>query len=190
MDAKPAKANRNMINLIVDGVIFLAFLVAMAPRFSGLAVHEWLGVAFGGAIMTHLLLHWQWIVEVTKRFFGKARWSARLNYVLNTLLLIDLTVIIFTGLMISQVALPFLGVDLAQSGSWRGLHELSSSLFLPITGLHIGLHWQWIVNMLKRYVLAPFAPRRGTPQLGDTKPQAGQAATGLSVAARPVRKGA
>jgi len=36
---------------------FLAFLVAMAPRFSGMAIHEWLGIAFGAAITTHLLLH-------------------------------------------------------------------------------------------------------------------------------------
>src|SRR5215213_8607455 len=78
--------NRNKLNLFVDIAIFLAFLVAMAPRFSGIAVHEWLGIAFGAAIVTHLLLHWQWLVEVTKRFFSKAQWSARINYILNLLL--------------------------------------------------------------------------------------------------------
>ena len=67
MKQAQTQPNRNKTNLIVDSAIFLAFLVALAPRFSGLALHEWLGVAFGGAIVTHLLLHWQWIVEVTKR---------------------------------------------------------------------------------------------------------------------------
>ena len=76
-------SNRNKTNLIIDLAIFSVFLVAMAPRFSGLAIHEWLGVGFGAAIITHLLLHWQWIIEVTKRFFGKVQWSARINYVLN-----------------------------------------------------------------------------------------------------------
>src|SRR6476620_6390083 len=101
MQNKPIQRNRNKVNLIVDSAIFTAFLVAMAPRFSGQTIHEWLGMAFGAAIITHLLLHWQWIVEVTKRFFSKAQWSARINYLLNSLLFIDVTLIIFSGLMIS-----------------------------------------------------------------------------------------
>ncbi len=156
-----AQTNRNTVNLIVDSVIFIAFLVAMAPRFSGLAIHEWLGIAFGAGIITHLLLHWQWLVEVTKRFFGKAQWSARINYILNTLLFVDVTIIIFTGLMISESALPQLGITLARSGSWRMLHTLSANLFLVLTGLHIALHWQWIVGMVKRL----FSASRRAPKL-------------------------
>src|SRR5215213_2578063 len=131
-----AQPNRNTINLIVDSAIFLAFLVAMAPHFSGIAVHEWLSIAFGAAIITHLLLHWQWLVEVTKRFFGKAQWAARINYILNLLLFIDITLVIFSGLMISEVALPLVGIQLAQSGSWRGIHGTTADLFLVLVGLH------------------------------------------------------
>jgi hypothetical protein len=156
--------SRNKTNMIVDSTIFLAFLVAMAPHFSGMAVHEWLGIAFGAAITTHLLLHWQWIVEVTKRFFSKAQWSARINYILNALLFIDITLIIFSGLMISEVALPFVGIELAQSRSWRGLHGTTADLFMVLVGLHVALHWQWIVNMFKRFVVVPLMPRRA-PQL-------------------------
>ena len=158
---KQAQTNRNTVNLIVDSVIFIAFRVAMAPRFSGLAIHEWLGIAFGAGIITHLLLHWQWLVEVTKRFFGKAQWSARINYILNSLLFVDVTIIIFTGLMISESALPQLGITLAHSGGWRMLHTLSANLFLVLTGLHIALHWQWIAGMVKRL----FKTSRRAPQL-------------------------
>jgi cytochrome b len=165
--------NRNKTNLIVDIAIFLAFLVAMAPHFSGMALHEWLGIAFGAAIITHLLLHWQWLVEVTKRFFSKTQWSARINYILNALLFIDITLIIFSGLMISEVALPFVGIQLAQSGSWRGLHGTAANLFLVLVGLHVALHWQWIVNMFKRFVLTPLAPRRA-PQLSVGMTQSAQ----------------
>src|SRR5215216_6222629 len=163
-----AQPNRNTINLIVDSAIFLAFLVAMAPHFSGIAVHEWLSIAFGAAIITHLLLHWQWIVEVTKRLFGKAQWSARINYILNTLLFIDITIIIFSGLMISNVALPALGIQLALGGSWRMLHTTAANLFLFLTGLHVALHWQWIANMFKRMLAMRRTPRP-TPQLSATR---------------------
>jgi cytochrome b561 len=165
------QSKRNTVNLIVDSTIFLAFLVAMAPRFSGMAIHEWLGIAFGAAIITHLLLHWQWIVEITKRLFGKAQWSARINYILNTLLFIDITVIIFSGLMISNVALPALGVQLALAGSWRMLHTTAANLFLVLIGLHVALHWQWIANMFKRILTARRAARP-MPQLsGMDQPQ-------------------
>ena len=169
----PTQPNRNKTNLIVDSVIFLAFLVAMAPHFSGMAVHEWLGIAFGAAIITHLLLHWQWIVEVTRRLFSKAQWSARVNYILNALLFIDITLIIFSGLMISQVALPLVGIQLAQSGAWRGLHGIAANLFMVLVGLHVALHWQWIVNMFKRFVITPLALRRA-PQLSVGTPELAQ----------------
>jgi cytochrome b561 len=154
--------NRNKLNLFVDLAIFIAFLVAMAPRFSGIPVHEWLGIAFGAAIITHLLLHWQWIVEVTRRFLGKAQWSARGNYMLNALLFVDVTIVIFTGLLISEAALPAFGVEVARGGPWRVLHTLSANLFIFIVGLHVAVHWQWIVNTVKR--LGARQPARRAPQ--------------------------
>ena len=111
--------NPTKINLAVDGGIFLGFLVADAPHFTGMAIHEWLGIAFGAAIITHLLLHWQWLVAVTRRFLTNIPRQARLNYLLNMLLFIDVTLIIFSGLMISRVALPSLGLSLG--GRERGV---------------------------------------------------------------------
>jgi Domain of unknown function (DUF4405) len=156
--------SRNKVNLYVDIAIFLAFLVAMAPKFSGMAIHEWLGMAFGAAVVAHLALHWQWIIEVGRRLFSKAKWSARLNYALNLLLFVDLTVIILSGVLISHVALPSLGIELGEGGVWKMLHTLSADLFLPIVGLHVALHWQWIVNMVKR-IAQPRAARRSAPQM-------------------------
>lgn len=165
MQAETKQPNRNKINLLVDIAIFVAFLITMAPRFSGIAIHEWLSIAFGAAIITHLLLHWQWLVEIARRFFGKTQWISRVNYILNALLFVDVTVIIFTGLMISEAALPLFGVQMPRGGSWRRLHDLSANLALLLTGLHIALHWQWIVSMVRRFLIAPLAPRRRPPQI-------------------------
>ncbi len=156
--------NSTKINLAVDGGIFLGFLVAEAPHFTGIAVHEWLGLAFAAAIITHLLLHWQWIVAVTRRFFSDIPWQARLNYLLNILLFIDVTLIIYSGLMISHVALPALGLSLGAGGSWRGIHHLTANLSLVLTGLHVALHWQWIVKAVKRYVFQPLSSGRPAAQ--------------------------
>ena len=164
-------STRNAVNLAVDLGIFIAFLVAMAPRFSGIAVHEWLSIAFGAAIVTHLLLHWKWIVEITRKLFTKANWTARTNYILNSVLFVAMVVAIFSGIMISEAALPLFGIQTQRGGIWRGLHGFSADLSMVILGLHIALHWQWILNMTKRFVVKPLFERGGRRQSAvDTAP--------------------
>lgn len=156
----PKKLNANKVNLTIDIAIFLIFLVTMAPRFSGLLLHEWLSIAFGATIFVHLLLHWQWIVQVTRRFLAKATWESRINYILNALLFVSMTVVIFTGLMISEFALPQLGIRLGENFAFRRLHTMSADATVILVGVHVALHWQWMVNAIKRYLLSPFFPRR------------------------------
>lgn len=76
------------------------------------------------------------------------------------LLFIDITLVIFTGLMISRVALPSLGIYLGGGFVWRGLHSLTANLSLVLIGAHVALHWRWIVETIKRYVFRPFLPKR------------------------------
>ena len=156
--ARTAKTTTK-VNFIVDAGIFTAFLVATAPRFSGIALHEWLGIAFGAAIVTHLLLHWQWIIATTRRFFNKAMQQQRINYVLNALLFIMMTVTIFSGLMISESALPLLGIRPAHAGIWRMLHSSSADATVFLIGLHVALHWHWIVSTLDRLLIKPVTIR-------------------------------
>lgn len=150
MRNKPTIQRRTLTNLLIDIAIFIAFLLATAPRLTGIAIHEWLSIAFGAAIITHLLLHWSWIVGITKQFFRRANAGSRLSYVLNILLFIDTTVIIATGLLISQEVLPLFGLHLAGEGIWRRLHSLSSDFGVFIVGLHTALHWRWIVSTIGR----------------------------------------
>ncbi len=147
-------------DLLVDLAIFMAFLIAMDPHSTGIAIHEWLSIAFGAAVLVHLLLHWSWIVGVTRRFFSRISRQARTNYILNLALFIDMTVIIFTGLMISESALPALGIQVTPGFLWRRLHSASADFSLFLLGLHVALHWRWIVATCKRYLLAPFMPRK------------------------------
>ena len=169
MNKTPKTSNSTKVNLTVDIVIFIAFLITTAPQFSGIPVHEWLSLAFGAAAIVHLLLHWQWIAHSTRRLFGKLARQSRINYILNTLLFIDVTIIMFTGIMISRAALPALGISVAPNFSWRLLHSLTSDFGVILLGFHIALHWQWILNALKKYVLAPLTRRPVSGAVGMTK---------------------
>lgn len=151
METTKRRMSPTTVNYLVDLAIFLAFLVAMDPHSTGIAVHEWLSIAFGAAIITHLLLHWSWLVGITRRLFGHVTGEARVNYILNWLFFIDMTIVLFTGIMISEAVLPALGLSVAHSFAWRRLHDLSANLALLILGLHVALHWRWIVNTTKGF---------------------------------------
>ncbi len=149
--------NRTKIKLVVDVFIFIAFLVAMDPRSSGIAIHEWLATSLIAVLVVHVLLSWDWITRLTRRFIGKINSQSRINYILNWLLFIAGSVIMLSGFMISESVLPFLGLSLPRNFAWRGLHELSTNLFLVLLGLHTALHWSWVVDAFKRYVFQPLA---------------------------------
>jgi hypothetical protein len=147
--------NQTKLKLVIDIAIFIAFLIAMDPRSSGIAVHEWLAISALAAIVIHLLLSWDWIIQITKRFTSKMNGQTRINYILNWALFIDVTVVMLSGLMISQAVMPSLGISLPQNFTWRSLHELSANLFLLILGIHTALHWSWVADTFKRYIFQP-----------------------------------
>ena len=147
-------SNSNRTKLFLDIALFVAFLITMDPRFSGLAIHEWLSIAAAATVIVHLLLSWSWIVNVTRRFFAKATNGARVNYVLNWLLFIDGILIMLSGIMISESAMPALGIVLPMNFAWRRLHDMSANLSLLIMGVHLAMHWTWIVTTFKRVFLS------------------------------------
>ncbi len=153
--SRPRRWNMTKVNLWFDLAILVAAVMAPALRLTGLAIHEWLGIVLGVAIIGHLLLHWQWIVAITKRFFGPTTWGARLNYVVNALFFIGMTLIIFTGLMISKVALPSLGIQLPNGMVWKQLHTLAGDFMVFVLALHVALHWKWILNAANRFMVQP-----------------------------------
>jgi hypothetical protein len=147
----------NRTNLLVDASIFLAFIVAMEPRFSGVPVHEWLSVALAATVVIHLLLHWQWIVSVGAKFFKKLWHTSRLKFVVDTLLFVAFTGIMMSGILISKSFLPTLSIQVQAGGAWRQLHSLSANAGILLVGLHFALSWNWIVMAVKRFAFAPLA---------------------------------
>ena len=155
LETQTLNRSRTKTKLFIDVAIFVAFLVAMDPRTTGVAVHEWLGTSALAAVVIHLLLSWDWIIQITHRLKRGTNNQTRINYVLNWILFLDVTVLMFSGFMISEQVMPFLGINLPQNFTWRSLHELTSNVFLVLLGLHTALHWNWIVNTFRRYLFQP-----------------------------------
>ncbi len=148
-------ASQAKTKLWVDILIFAAFLITMEPDLSHLPVHEWLSISMIFGMVVHLLINWDWIVQVSQRFLSKLGGQTRINYILNWLFFIDGTLIMVSGIMISEVAMPALGLNLHIGRGWGELHELSTNVALILLGLHTALHWNWIVTTINRYLIQP-----------------------------------
>ena len=154
--------NKSKVNLFLDMTLATAFVLALEEHFTGMTLHELIGVFMGVGLLIHIILHLAWIVSTTRRFFSKLFHESRLNYVLNIATFIDLGIIIVTGIGISRTLGLELGLDQELSHNFEQLHKTASTFSLMLIGLHVGMHWKWIVTHVRRYILRwPFRlPRR------------------------------
>ncbi len=147
--------NSIVTNVVVNSILLLVFLIIYEEHATGISIHEWGALALVSIIVVHILLHWQWIVACGKRFFQNIKGCIRLNYIINIMLFVAFTAVIFSGLMISEVVMPAIGLRLPQSGFWRWLHGFAADVSLGLVVFHVGLHWKWVINAVKRTVVAP-----------------------------------
>lgn len=152
----------------LDLILLLSMAILQSPRMSSLAVHEWLAVAFGALIGAHLLVNWRWIVKTLRRVVVPDSRRARINAVLNGTLFVMMTLTLFSGLAISEVVMPLMGVTTSTLIAWRKIHNLLASLSLGVVGFHVALNWDWIVGVVRKGILlrAPSGAAAELPNSG------------------------
>lgn len=138
--------------LLIDGLLASGFLVLMSVPLTGLALHEWIGVGLLVVVLVHLLSQWDWTMSTSRRLLGTLTGRLRFTYVLNWLLFVAVTLVMVSGLAISEVALPRLGIVVGRGGppGWRLIHTLSANAILVLSGIHLGLNWRWVMNAVRQ----------------------------------------
>ncbi len=142
---------KTAIKVVLDTAICLGFLALLEPKLGPLSIHEWGGLAICVLFLVHKLLNWSWIKSVPTKFFSRTlpAW-VRLNYVLDLLLFLGFSTIALSGMAIAKT-IDFSWLFPSGAGFiWRVLHGFASFLILAATGLHIGLHWNWIAARFAR----------------------------------------
>lgn len=152
------------INWFLDVVILAGFLVSFFLNLTGLAVHQWLGIAVFAGIVLHLVNHWSWVKSVFSNYFKKTSSRARIYALIDGLLLYGFVMIIETGLVIST----WFNLNLTNYEVWLTIHIYSSIATLLLAVLKVGLHWRWIVKTASKI----FTPGpKPVPQGLTTAPQ-------------------
>lgn len=146
---------------MLDAVMLLAFLALLDPgATTGFVLHEWLGLAVIPVFIVHVVISWDWIVSAWQRVRASHVARIRLNFLLNVSLFVMMLVIVVSGIVISNYALPW--AQQPGVARWEQLHNMTSSVIIPVAGLHLGLNWSWIKGAVRRYASrARFAARVG-----------------------------
>lgn len=156
--------SKTKIQMYLDIGLFASFFIVNMPQFTGIAIHEWLSFAFMPVILLHVVLNWKWIVNATTRFIKCLKGEVRFNYILDIALFILMVMVIFSGILISKEALPFLGFTIVINTFWVSLHSMSANLLMITMGIHLAMHWKWIVSTTNRYLFKRNAYSTSTAQ--------------------------
>ena len=137
-------------------------------RYTWIDFHNWASVALLVVVLIHIILHWNWIVETTKRI--RSHLQRSVSKVLEVYGSVIALLILFvfdclSGLVIWLV-LPrgerdfynmrhgsgrvFLGL---QRNVWVDLHAWVAVLIIAIIIVHLILNWNWVVGVTKKIFL-------------------------------------
>jgi hypothetical protein len=136
----------------LDVTLVVSVCVLQTVRFTGLVLHEWLGLAMVGMVLAHLLLSWTWIATQSRRLIVERSLRSRINYLINLALFAAVTAVIFSGILISQKAIPTLsGARAAPEMDWRwdNLHNQFSVAALILSGFHVAINWDWLLAVVQ-----------------------------------------
>lgn len=144
----------NYIKFSLDLIMALIFTLLFNKRIFGMSFHEIAGLVIGAIFLVHCGLNWKWIKGITLKFFnGKIPMKTRIGYILDIILLISIAVIIISGAFISKVV--FVNLGLIHIQSFKVIHIFASYLSLMLIGIHLGLHWNWVMITFKKIFKIP-----------------------------------
>lgn len=133
----------NRIKLALDIVLLLLLLLMYKKDVLGLSFHEIGGIALSGLFIIHKLINIKWIVATTGKLFSKRiSWRLKLNWLIDVLQLLSFAYILVSGIFISK----FLFGSAHGASAFKTGHYAVSALALVLVGLHIGLHYEWIIK--------------------------------------------
>lgn len=137
---------RRTVKLAVDVLMTIALLVLSGYQFWGEATHEWAGIGIFILFIAHHILNLKWHKNIFKGKYTALR---------MTILCIDLIVLLamiaqmYSGIVISRYVFDFLPINGGLAFA-RKLHILGAYWGFILMSLHIGLHWNMVIGIMKK----------------------------------------
>lgn len=132
----------------VDFAMTVLLLLLMARQLTGDSAHEWLGAGMFLLWIAHHALNFRWYGRL---FRGKYTPLRAAQAAVNLLLFLSMLGTMASAVILSREIFAFLpisgGIALA-----RTMHVLCAFWSFVLMSMHLGLHWNGILGMLRRSV--------------------------------------
>ncbi|MBQ9066307.1 MAG: hypothetical protein IJ133_02090 [Clostridia bacterium] len=136
--AAPKKSLKGF-HFVLDALLVIVMATLYSKGAVNLMYHEVVGLVLTGLILIHVVAHWKWITGVSRKVFtGSSKARTAVSYVINVLLCVSWLACIVLGILVSKKIFHF-----GLPGSLVPWHFFTAALALLLTGVHVGLHWEW-----------------------------------------------
>lgn len=96
-----------------------------------------------------MTLHWDWVIRTTRKLLSP-RGHDKVIWLVNLALLVVMTFCVASGILISRVALPSLGISPLAGPFWEQFHFRTADVTLALVPVHAALRWRWIAGVGRR----------------------------------------
>ena len=145
-----SKMPKNIHKYILDLIMTIIMVLLMKTIFTGLLLHEILGIAVFIMIIVHQLLNLNYTKCLFQSFFKKGiKLSCKIGILIDIALAFVVLGIIITGIIISKelFSLGFSSDLMLQASS---LHHSLGYIALILISVHIGIHWSAIMAFCRK----------------------------------------
>lgn len=145
-------------------------------------IHIWGGVAMLAAAALHIPIHWNWIVNMTRRVIKISLGQSKSMNSRGTFNLVVNGFLGLSALFVAISGLYFLLIPGASHSShipdprwlftlvtWDLIHTWSGVIMIAMVVLHFDIHWKWITKVTKKIFLGVIQPPAFLPKKQSTK---------------------
>lgn len=132
----------------LDMVMTIVFICLLNTNYTGIKLHEILGIFLFWLFLYHKLLNYKWIKSITQNLFKRhLNKNVKIKYIVDIGLLLLVFLNVITGILISTYI--FTGIETRNIATTSNLHHIFAYLLLVLLIVHVGLHWTLVMNSLK-----------------------------------------
>jgi len=136
-------ALKQTLRIALDIAMTVVLIIAYSNRIIGDSTHKLVGIGIIFLFTTHLIINGHWITSIFKGVFTSRR---ILMTAVNVLLALVAITMVLTGMLEAFWTSSFLRFDIKITA--REIHTTAAYWFLPLIGVHLGLHW----GMFSKYI--------------------------------------
>ena len=146
------------VTIAIDVCVLALYLAVANPAFTGIGVHEWLGIGLILAFFVHILISMDNLGKASNKAkkdaprasdnkSGVAKYRRIVNIAMGIALLVVFITATISGLMVSGNVLQTFGLYAEGYFFWHPLHVASAKVLLALIFVHIILHLKWFTAM-------------------------------------------